>query len=70
MVVHGRGKTNYMLFESVVTNSIYYGSFFIAYRTGLWIPSLDGIALMFGVGTLFDAIVSGIAYRYFIYKTN
>ena len=70
MTFYGRGKTNYMLFESVVTNSIYYGSFFIAYRTGLWIPSLDGIALMFGVGTLFDAIVSGIAYRYFIYKTN
>lgn len=66
MTFYGRGKTNYMLFESVVTNSIYYGGFFIAYKTGLWIPSLDGIALMFGVGTLFDAIVSGIAYRYYL----
>ena len=66
---YGAGKTNYMLFESVVTNSIYYGAFFIAYKTGLWIPSLTGIALMFGFGNLFDSVVSWGAYKYFL-KTN
>jgi len=32
---YGLGKTNYMLFESVVTNTIYYGIAFILYITGI-----------------------------------
>lgn len=67
---YGRGKTNYMLFESVVTNSIYYGTFFILYLTGIWVPSLVGIALMFGIGNAFDSIVSAAAYIFFLKKNN
>lgn len=63
---YGRGKTKYMLFESVVTNSIYYGTFFIMYLCGLWKPTLIGIALMFGFGNAFDTIVSYFAYRHFL----
>ena len=62
---YGRGKTNYMLFESVVTNSIYYGLFFVLYLTGVWTPTLIGIALMFGGGNAFDSVVSYLAYRYY-----
>ena len=62
---YGRGKTNYMLFESVVTNSVYYGLFFILYMTGVWTPTLIGIALMFGGGNAFDSVVSYLAYRYY-----
>lgn len=65
---YGRGKTGYMLFESVVTNSIYYGGFFIAYLTGIWVPTLTGIALMFGIGNAFDTVVSGLAYVFFRIK--
>ncbi len=67
---YGRGKTNYMLFESVVTNSVYYGAFFVLYLTGVWTPTLLGIALMFGIGNAFDSIVSGVAYWYFLKKNN
>ncbi len=67
---YGAGKTNYMLFESVITNSIYYGAFFIAYLTGTWVPSLIGIALMFGIGNLFDSVVSGLTYWYFRKKDD
>ena len=67
---YGRGKTNYMLFESVVTNSVYYGTFFVLYLTGVWTPTLIGIALMFGFGNVFDSIVSGIAYAYFLKKNK
>ena len=67
---YGRGKTNYMLFESVVTNSVYYGTFFVLYLTGVWTPTLIGIALMFGIGNAFDSIVSGVAYAYFLKKNN
>ena len=62
---YGRGKIGYMLFESIVTNTIYYGFFFVVYLTGRWIPTLTGIALMFGFGNAFDSIVSGVAYWHF-----
>ena len=63
---YGLGKTNYMLFESVVTNIIYYGVCFVLYISGVFKPSLIGIALMFGIGNAFDSIVSYIAYRYLL----
>lgn len=61
-VFYGLGKTQYMLFESVVTNTIYYGIAFILYQTGIFVPSLIGIALLFGFGNIFDAVVSLGAY--------
>ena len=65
---YGLGKTNYMLFESVVTNTIYYGGAFILYVTGIWKPTLTGIALLFGIGNAFDSIVSLVAYVYLLRK--
>lgn len=65
---YGLGKTNYMLFESVVTNTIYYGTAFILYITGVWTPTLIGIALLFGIGNAFDTIVSAGAYVYLLKK--
>ena len=65
---YGLGKTNYMLFESVVTNTIYYGGAFILYLCGVWQPTLIGIALLFGIGNAFDAIVSLIAYAFLLKK--
>ena len=57
-IFYGLGKTNYMLFESVITNTLYYGIAFILYLTSVWTPSLIGIALLFGIGNAFDSIVS------------
>ena len=65
---YGLGKTNYMLFESVVTNSIYYGIAFILYITGVWTPTLIGIALLFGIGNAFDTVVSAGAYIFLLKK--
>ena len=59
---YGLGKTGYMLFESVVTNTVYYGIAFILYAAKLWSPSLMGIALLFGIGNAFDSLVSLGAY--------
>lgn len=67
---YGLGKTHYMLFESVVTNVIYYGICFILYITNIFQPTLIGIALMFGIGNAFDSIVSGIAYSFLLKKNN
>ena len=65
---YGLGKTKYMLFESVVTNIIYYGICFVLYITNIFKPTLIGIALMFGIGNAFDSIVSYVAYRYLLKK--
>ena len=65
---YGLGKTNYMLFESVVTNTLYYGTAFILYLCGVWQPTLIGIALLFGIGNAFDAIVSLVAYMFLLKK--
>ncbi len=65
---YGLGKTNYMLFESVVTNTVYYGAAFVLYMTGIWTPTLTGIALLFGIGNAFDSIVSLCAYVYLLKK--
>ncbi|MBR3870058.1 MAG: multidrug transporter [Clostridia bacterium] len=65
---YGLGKTNYMLFESVVTNTIYYGIAFTLYTTGVWTPSLIGIALLFGIGNAFDSVVSLAAYVFLLKK--
>ena len=59
---YGLGKTNYMLFESVVTNTVYYGVAFALYAVGVWSPTLTGIALLFGIGNAFDSLVSFVAY--------
>ena len=67
---YGTGRINYMLFESICTNTIYYGFCFILYVSGVWEPTLTGIALMFGIGIAFDSVVSGIAYYYMLHKEH
>ncbi len=67
---YGRGRIGYMLFESVVTNTVYYGFFFILFLTKAWVPTLTGIALMFGLGNVFDGIISGAAYIHFLKKSG
>ena len=65
---YGLGKIHYMLWESVITNAIYYGTAFALYRTGLWIPTLEGIAWLFGLGMAFDSVVSLLVYRHLLRK--
>lgn len=65
---YGLGKTNYMLFESVVTNLLYYSVAFILYLMDVWNPTLTGIALLFGIGNAFDSIVSFSAYIFLLKK--
>lgn len=67
---YGLGKTHYMLFESVVTNIMYYGTAFVLYISKIWVPTLTGIALMFGMGMAFDGLVSFGVYKYLLKKNK
>ena len=60
---YGLGKTKYMLLQSVCIDGIYYGIMFILYITGIFVPTLTGIALMFGIGMALDFIPTMILYR-------
>lgn len=67
---YGLGKTSYMIFESIITNSVYYGLAFVLYKLNVWIPTLNNIALLFGMGILFDSIVSLLVYWYMLKKNH
>lgn len=61
-VFFGLGKTNYLLVQSVVTNAVYYGGAFLLYRADIWVPTLNGIALLFGWWMVFGAGVTAVLY--------
>ena len=59
---YGLGKTNYMLIQSLCIDGAYYGFMFILYITGVFVPTLWGNALMFGIGMTLDFIPTLILY--------
>ncbi|HOX31455.1 MAG TPA: hypothetical protein PLB91_03950 [Spirochaetales bacterium] len=61
-VFYGLGRTDLMLYQSLLVNTIFYGCMFIAYKTGIFIPTLERIAIMFGVGMAVDSVITFIMY--------
>ncbi|SFP84080.1 MATE family Na+-driven efflux transporter [Tranquillimonas alkanivorans] len=56
--LYGMGRTDLILYQSLFVSVVYYGVAFVAYLTGIFIPDLRGIALLFGGGILVDSIVT------------
>ena len=54
----GMGKTKYNAVNSLFCNIVYYGIWFILYKTGVVIMSMDMIIVMFGVGNIVHWCVS------------
>lgn len=57
-IFYGLGKTNYMLFQSLVINIVFYGTAFILFKTQIFIPNLTLLALMFASGTAADSLLT------------
>lgn len=57
-IFYGIGKTKYMLFQSLVINTVFYGGLFILYATGIYQPTLILIAIMFAAGIAFDSLLT------------
>lgn len=55
---YGVGRTDLMLYQSLFVSIFYYGIAFVAYQTGYFVPSLQGIALLFGGGIVIDSVVT------------
>lgn len=60
---YGVGRTDYMLYQSLIVNILFYGAAYILFKTGVFMPTLNGIAIMFGLGMLFDFLPT--TYLYF-----
>ena len=69
-IFYGLGKTNYMLFQSLVINTVFYGTAFILYQVGVFEPSLTLIALMFATGTALDSLLTMGMYVWMLKKKN
>jgi len=59
---YGVGRTDYMLYQSLIVNILFYGGAFILFKLGIFEPTLNGIAIMFGLGMAFDFIPTLVLY--------
>lgn len=57
-VFYGRGRTDLMLYQSLIVNTVFYGAVFLFYQVGLFVPTLTKITLMFGVGIGLDSVIT------------
>lgn len=67
-VFYGVGKTQYMLFQSIVVNTLFYGTAFVLYLNGVFEPTLIKIALMFAIGMFFDSVITFAMFVWFLKK--
>jgi Na+-driven multidrug efflux pump len=69
-IFYGLGKTDYMLLQSVLVNTVFYGTLFVLFRLGIYQPSLILIALMFALGIAIDAFITVIIFAFMLKKKN
>ncbi|MFA6843180.1 MAG: hypothetical protein WCR33_02155, partial [Bacilli bacterium] len=62
----GLGKTKYSIISSLIINIIYYGIFFILYKTGKIIMNMNMIIIMFGFGMIFAYIIQIVLEKVFL----
>ncbi|MGR0279810.1 MATE family Na+-driven efflux transporter [Marinomonas dokdonensis] len=67
---YGIGRTDLMLYQSLIVNTLFYGAAYISYQQGVFVPSLNKIAIMFGLGITLDAVITWLLYRMVIKQTK
>ena len=65
-VFYGKGKTELLALQSIVTNVTVYGTAFILFQLNIFEPTLTGIALLFGTGIFVDTLVTWYLYVKFL----
>jgi Na+-driven multidrug efflux pump len=65
-IFYGAGRTDLMLYQSLIVNTLFYGGAFLLYRSGVFNPDLTGIAVMFGLGIALDSLITFFMYRGFM----
>ena len=59
---YGTGRTDLILYQSLIINIIYYGSLYIIFEKGIFIPTLNNIAIIFGIGMSIDSFFTLLQY--------
>ena len=57
---YGLGKTQYMAYQSIVTNGTVYLIAFALYVWDIWQPDFEGVMMLFGLGILVDSILTAL----------
>ena len=57
-VFYGVGKTQYLAYQSLLTNGTVYLGAFLLYTSGLWEVSFEGVMALFSIGILVDSILT------------
>ncbi|MCV6612276.1 MAG: hypothetical protein OIF55_16030 [Amphritea sp.] len=55
---YGCGRTDLMLYQSLIVNTVFYGGAYLLYQQESFVPTLNSIAILFGLGITFDALVT------------
>jgi Na+-driven multidrug efflux pump len=69
-IFYGIGETKYLLVQSLIINALFYGGAFILYVTGVYHPTLTGIALMFAMGIGLDSLLTYGMFCWFLKREN
>ena len=69
-VFYGRGRTELLAIQSIITNISVYGSAFVLFQMDVFSPTLTSIALLFGTGIAVDSIVTFSMYRRLLKETG
>lgn len=69
-VFYGKGRTELLAIQSIVTNVSVYGTAFILFKMDVFSPTLTTIALLFGTGIAVDSIVTFSMYRKLLQESN
>ena len=62
----GMGKTKYNAINSLICNIVYYGIWYIFYKSGAVTMTMDMIIIMFGCGNVFHWGVSLVEEKFFL----
>jgi len=61
-IFYGLGRTDLMLFQSLMVNLLLYGAAYGLYLSGYFQPSIINITILFGLGIVFDTVITFIMY--------
>ncbi|MBM3933477.1 MAG: hypothetical protein FJ319_04125 [SAR202 cluster bacterium] len=57
---YGMGKTMYLAYQSIIVNGTVYVAAFLAYITGIWTVTFEGIMVLFALGIVFDTMLTSV----------
>lgn len=64
-VFHAMGRFHYIVWQSVIINFVYYGAVALLWYTGVYVPTVTSIALIFAASTALDYIPTYLQWRYY-----